>query len=332
MNYFRKIHTIVLILMLVCINSNSFSKDRKYISLATGSITGVYFPMGGAICRFINMRQNTHGVRCSSESTAGSIHNLNGIINEDFDLGIAQSDWKYHAYRGTKDFKNLFNKSESFKKLRSVLALHTETFTLVVREGSGIKKLKDLLGKRVNFGPKNSGTYATMEVLLKIQGWKDKDFSISYLPPIQQAKALCSGKIDAMIYVAGNPNGVIQEATEYNSDCRARIISLDTKTIKKIVRRYPFYVKSVIPGNTYKSNKKDVLTFGIKANLVSSTEVDNKVIYTVTKSFFENFSKLKSLHPVFSSMRLKGSVATGRLAPIHSGAMRYYRESGLIDY
>ncbi len=313
---------------LVAVSLSAFVNDSfaatKFVAVGTGSITGVYYPAGGAICRLVNRGRREHGIRCSVESTGGSVSNLNAIRNGAIDFGIVQSDWQYHAYKGT----GFFADQKPFKELRSVFSLYTETFTLAVSEKSDIKKLDDIVGKRVNFGPQGSGMNATMEVLMNAKGWNKDNFSnITYLQPSEQPKALCEGKIDVMIYAAGNPNGVLQEATQ---TCKVRILSVDKETIDKLVKENSFYAKAVIPGGVYAGNPNNVETFGIKAAVVASEKADNEVVYNIVKAVFENFDNLKTLHPVFSSLKKESMVNEGNSAPIHPGALKYFKEAGLL--
>jgi TRAP transporter TAXI family solute receptor len=300
----------------------------KYINVATAGITGVYYPAGGAICRLVNRGRKEHAIRCSVESTGGSVANLNAIRSGIVEFGISQSDWQYHSYQGT----GFFADQAPFKDLRSVFSLYTETFTVIVREDSGITDLDAIKGKVVNFGPKDSGVHATMEVILKAKNWTKSDFAkITHLTPSDQIKSLCDGNIDAMTYMAGNPNGVLQEVTQYNnSRCKVKIINIDNKTIEKLIKINPSYVKSYIPGGMYKNNPEDISTFGIKATLVTSSKISEEIVYNLTKAVFDNFDNFKTLHPVFSSMKIKESVKDGNHAPIHKGALRYYKETELI--
>jgi TRAP transporter TAXI family solute receptor len=296
----------------------------KYISIGTGGITGVYYPAGGAICRLLNRGRKEHGIRCSVESTGGSVSNLNAIRNNAIDFGVVQSDWQYHAYNGT----GFFADQSPFRDLRSVFSLYTETFTIAVLEKSGIKSLSDIVGRKVNFGPEGSGMYATMEVLMNVKGWKKDDFAaVSYLPPSEQPRALCDKKIDVMIYAAGNPNGVLQEATQ---SCKVKIISIDSKTIDDLILENSFYVKATIPGGVYAGNPKDIQSFGVKASIVTSSKTSDIVVYNTIKAVFENFDNLKTLHPVFSSLKKKDMIREGNSAPMHEGAVKYFKEVSLM--
>ncbi len=313
----------LIVLSLATFSSESMA-STKYISVGTGGITGVYYPAGGAICRLLNRGRKEHGIRCSVESTGGSVSNLNAIRNGAIDFGIVQSDWQYHAYNGT----GFFADQKPFKELKSVFSLYTETFTMAVAEKSDIKKLDDIVGKRVNFGPQGSGMYATMEVLMSAKGWTKSSFAATtYLQPSEQPKALCDGKIDVMIYAAGNPNGVLQEATQ---TCKTRILSVDKETIDKLVKSNSYYVKAIIPGGMYAGNQSSVETFGVKASVVTSEKTSSDVVYNMTKAVFENFDNFKTLHPVFSSLKKEDMIKEGNSAPLHPGAARYFKEAGLL--
>jgi uncharacterized protein len=307
---------------------SSATAATKYINIATGSITGVYYPAGGAICRFVNIGRKDHGIRCSTESTGGSVSNLNSLRKETTELAIVQSDWQYHAYKGT----GFFADQPPFKDLRSIFSLYTETFAVAVLENSGIKKINDIVGKRLNFGPQGSGMYATMEVLSKIKGWDKLSFAaITNLEPSMQVKALCDGKIDVMIYTSGNPNGILQEATQNsNPNCKVKILSIDSDSINKLIKLNPYYVKATIPGGMYRGNPDDITTFGVKATVVTSSKVSDDVVYNITKAVFSDMQNFKTLHPVFSGLNKKESIRDGNSAPLHPGAIRYYKEAGLL--
>ena len=319
-----RIKSFCLALSLVSVFAADSFAATKYVSIGTGAITGVYYPAGGAICRLLNRGRKEHGIRCSVESTGGSVSNLNAVRNGAIDFGIVQSDWQYNAYSGT----GFFSDQKPFKELRSVFSLYTETFTIAVLEKSDIKTLNDIVGKRVNFGPQGSGMYATMEVLVAAKGWTNQSFSaVNYLQPSEQPKALCDGKIDVMIYAAGNPNGVLQEATQ---SCKVRIIPVDRETIDKLTQMNSYYVKATIPGGMYAGNSSNIETFGVKSGIVASEKTDADIVYNVTKATFENFDNFRTLHPVFSSLKKEEMVRDGNSAPMHPGALKYFKEAKLI--
>jgi TRAP transporter TAXI family solute receptor len=296
----------------------------SFITIGTGGVTGVYYPTGGAICRLVNKGRKAHGIRCSVESTGGSVYNLNTIRAGELDMGVAQSDWQYHAYNGTDKFAD----QGPNKDLRAVFSVHAEPFTVVARKDSGIETFDDLKGKRVNIGNPGSGQRGTMEVVMAAKGWTKKDFSlVSELKAAEQSQALCDNKIDAMVYVVGHPNGSIKEAT---TSCDTVLIPVDGEAITKLVDDNPYYRIATIPGGMYAGSDADVQTFGVGATFVSSTNTPPDTVYQVVKAVFENFGDFRKLHPAFGNLKKEEMVKDGLSAPLHDGAAKYYSEAGLL--
>ncbi len=298
--------------------------DQQFVTIGTGGVTGVYYPTGGSICRLVNKTRKEHGIRCSVESTGGSIYNLNTIAAGELDMGVAQSDWQYHAYNGTSKFKD----AGPNKNLRAVFSVHPEPFTVVARKDSGIKHFKDLKGKRVNIGNPGSGQRGTMEVVMKAFGWTKADFKLaSELKSAEQGKALCDNKIDAMVFTVGHPSGSIKEPT---TSCDCLIVPVTGPEIDKLVKDNAYYRMATIPGGMYRGTDTDTKTFGVGATFVSSSEVDEVVIYNVVKAVFENFDQFKKLHPCFKVLKKEEMIKDGLSAPLHKGAIKYYKEAGLM--
>ena len=302
----------------------SSAQGDEFISIGTGGITGVYYPTGGAICRLVNKGRKEHGIRCSAESTGGSVYNLNTIREGELDFGVAQSDWQFHAYNGTSKFAE----RGAFKKLRAVFSVHPEPFTLVARKDSGIRSFDDLKGKRVNIGNPGSGQRGTMEVVMEAKGWTKADFAVaSELKASEQSQALCDNKIDAMIYTVGHPSGSIKEAT---TSCDSVLVEVSGAAIEKLVNDNDYYRQAVIPGGMYRGNPNDTKTFGVGATFVSSSDVPEKVVYVVVKAVFENFDAFRKLHPAFGHLQAAEMIKDGLSAPLHAGAKKYYKEKGWL--
>ena len=296
----------------------------KIVTIGTGAITGVYYPAGGAICRLLNKDRKQHAIRCFVESTGGSIYNLNALRAHDLDVGIVQSDWQHSAYRGEGVFAN----GPAFKELRSLFSLHSEMFTVAISKKSGIRKLADLKGKRVNIGDPGSGMRATMDDIMNEFGWTKRSFaSATELKPTEAAQALCSGKIDAMVFTAGHPNGLVQEIT---SNCDAQLLTVEGKEIDTLIAKHSYYTPTVIPGKMYKSNIETIQTFGVQATVVTRDDVNETTAYQLTRAVFENFDAMRSLHFVFATLDKKRMATTGLTAPLHPGAARYYQEAGIM--
>ncbi len=296
--------------------------QQTYVTIGTGGVTGVYYPTGGAICRLVNKNRKTHGIRCSVESTGGSVYNINTIRAGELDMGVVQSDWQYHAYNGSSKFED----KGPFTELRAVFSVHPEPVTVMARADSGIKVLTDLPGKRVNIGNPGSGTKATWEVLESAMGWKRSDFALAAeLKSAEMGKALCDNKIDAYFFLVGHPSGLTQETV---SSCEAVLVQVTGPAVDKLVSRNSYYRYATIPGGMYRNNPNDTKTFGVGATFVSSTRTDPQVIYHVVKAVFENFDAFKKLHPAFANLKEKEMIKDGLSAPLHDGAVRYYEERG----
>lgn len=298
--------------------------QERIITIGTGSVTGVYYPAGGAICRLVNRARKEHGVRCFVESTGGSIYNIHALRDGEVDFGIIQSDWQYAAYRG----QGAFADGPPFKDLRSVFSLHSEMFTVAVAKDSGITNFGQLKGKRVNLGDRGSGMRAIMQELMESRGWTSHSFaSATADKPDAAARALCEGKVDAMVFAAGHPNGLIQEIT---ANCGAKLIPVEGKEVDKLLADNPYYARTAIPGGMYAGNPQNTPTFGVKATLVTNAAMDEEIVYQVTKAVFDNFDSFKTLHFVFATLDKDRMVSSGLVAPVHPGAMRYYKEAGLV--
>lgn len=295
--------------------------EDKFITIGTGGQTGVYFVVGQSICRLVNRGTAEHNLKCTAPSTGGSIANINAIKAGDMDMGVAQSDWQYHAYNGTSKFEG-----DKFDKERAVFSVHGEPFTVIARADSGIKTFADLKGKRVNIGNPGSGQHATMAVVMDALGWTLDDFALaSELKPAEQAAALGDNKVDAIIYTVGHPNGSIQEAV---STVDAVLIPVQGPEIDKLIADNPFYAAASVPGGMYKGSDADTHTFGVKATFVTSADVDDDVVYQVVKAVFDNFDRFKRLHPAFANLKEAEMIKDGLSAPLHPGAVKYYKERG----
>lgn len=297
---------------------------QEFITIGTGSVTGVYYPTGGAICKLVNKGRKDHNIRCSVESTGGSIYNVNTIRAGELDFGIVQSDWQYHGYNGTSKF----SEQGPYKNLRAMFSLHTEPFNIIARSDAGIENVSDLAGKRVNIGNPGSGDRATMGVVMDAMGWTNDSFKLaSELKGSERSQALCDNKIDAFVYVVGHPNGSIKEAT---TSCDAKLIPATGEQIEAIVNANPYYAFSSVPAGMYRGTDQDVNSFGVAATMVTTADVSDEVAYNVAKAVFENFDTFKRLHPAFANLKKEDMVKAGLSIPLHPGAMKYYKEVGLL--
>jgi uncharacterized protein len=296
--------------------------QQKFITIGTGGVTGVYYAAGGAICRLVNKDRAKHGIRCSVESTGGSVFNINTIKAGELDLGFAQSDVQYNAAKGLGNFKD----AGAYGDLRAVFSVHPEPFTVLARKEANIKSFADFKGKRFNVGNPGSGTRASLEELIAAMGTKLTDFSLaSELKADEHGPALCDGKIDGFFYGVGHPSANIQDPT---TSCGAKLVSITGPAVDKLIADKPYYAKATIPGGLYPNNPDATTTYGVLATVVASSKAPAESVYQVVKAVFDNFDEFKKLHPALANLKPENMIADGLSAPLHEGAVRYYKEKG----
>lgn len=295
----------------------------EFVTIGTGGITGVYYPVGGAICRLVNKGRKDHGVRCTVESTGASVFNVNAIRSGDLSMGIVQSDTQYYAYTGSEQFE----KAGADKELRALFSLQSEAFTLVARQDANINTFDDLPGKRMNLGDPGSGNRNTLELLMKEYDWTPSVYKLATdLKPAEMAGALCDNKIDAFVYVVGHPNGSIKEAA---TTCKSHVVPVSGPKVEAFMAKFPFYPEATIPAGMYTGTDSDVKTFGPRATLLTNSKLSEETAYQITKSVFENLDEFKKLHPALADLTPQ-NMLEGNSVPYHPGAVKYFKEAGLM--
>ena len=305
---------------LLGVSAPAVAQQSKFITVGTGGIVGVYYPLGGAICRFVNAGRKDHGLRCTVESTGGSVFNINAVMSGDMDIGFAQSDTQYYAMTGAGAFKD-----KPQPKLRALFSVYPELLTLVARQDANIKTFADIKGKRVNIGDPGSGTRGTTELVMAALNIKKEDLKLaSELKFVEMAPALCDNKIDAFTFVAGHPNAIFQEAA---STCSSNIASVVGPGVDKLVKDNPFYAKANVPGKMYKGTDAPQATFGVLATIVASADLPEQTAYVITKAVFDNLDDFKKLHPAVANIT-REQMLEGNTVPFHPGAVKYFKEKG----
>ena len=296
--------------------------QQKFMTIGTGGVTGVYYAAGGAICRLVNKDRAKHGFRCSVESTGGSVVNINTIKAGELDFGVSQSDVQYNAFNGAKQFE----KDGKHTDLRAVFSIHPEPFTVLSRKEANITKFDDLKGKRFNVGNPGSGTRAAMDEYLASSGGKISDFGLAAeLKADEHGAALCDNKIDGFFYGVGHPSANIQDPI---TTCGARLVPMTGPAVDKLVAANSYYAKVNIPGGLYAGHPNPTPTYGVLASFVTSAKVPDTAVYELVKAVFENFDEFKKLHPAFVGLDPKNMIKDGLSAPLHPGAVKYYKEKG----
>lgn len=294
------------------------------LTLSTGSPGGDYHPVGNAICRIFNLAGAHEGRPCVAVGSAGSVENITRLTRRGSAFGLAQADVAHAAFRG----EGPFAATGGAPKLRALLALHREAFTVVAGVDAGIRDFRDLQGRRAGIGRSGAGYPFTRDVVLAAHGWTLRDLGpVLELDPGEQERALCGGEVDAVFFVAGHPNGVTQGTT---TGCGARLVRVAGPPVERLVAAHPWYLPSVIPAGMYAGNPQDVPTIATRALLLASADLPDDLAYALVKAVLENFGDLRRLHPVLSALDKSDLVPPSGAAPIHPGALRYFREAGLV--
>jgi uncharacterized protein len=297
----------------------------RFVTIGTGGVTGVYYPAGGAIAKMVNAKRDQYGLRATVESTGGSVFNVNAVMAGDLEFGVVQSDRQYQAYNGLAEWEG-----KPQTKLRAVFSLHPEMVTMLAATDKNIHTVADMKGKIVNIGNPGSGQRGNALDLFEAAGINpDKDLQAEGIKAAESASMLQDGRIDAFFYTVGHPNGSIKEAVA--GARKVNFVAVPDDVVKKLVDKYPFYAPAAIPVAMYPgvTDEKDVPTFGVKATIVTSADVPDDVVYAITKEVFENFDEFKKLHPAFEILT-KESMLQGLSAPLHPGAVKYFKEAGLM--
>ncbi len=297
-------------------------KDR-FLVIGTGGETGVYYPVGQAICTLLNAGLSEHGLRCGARATAGSFYNIEALRRGELEYAIVQSDWQYYAVRGSGGPQPL----AAFPSLRAIMALHPEVLTVVVRQDAKIRTLADLQGKRVNLGLPGSGQRESIRLVFESMGQMiDRLVIATQFPPEEQARALCEGSADALVYLAGQPNAAIAAAL---AGCEATILPISGEVTERFLRQNPQYSAVTIPANTYAGQTRPVRSVGLLATLVTTTRESDLAVYQMARAIYRDFDSFKTAHPALAGVEKENTFSAGLTAPLHGGVLRYLREAGL---
>jgi uncharacterized protein len=295
--------------------------DGLFVSVGSGASSGVYYKVAKALCALVNRDPPATGIWCSPEATPGSVYNLQRLKSGELDFAIVQSDVQFDAFTGNDAWAG-----NAFKKLRSVLSLHPELMTIIARSGSGIEDLNGLRRRRLNVGSFGSGTRATWDALESSLGWEpDAGVRKSALKPDATTNLLCTGDLDASLLLVGHPSAFVQRQI---STCRTTLVALDGAQIDRFLSGHPYYQRGMIAASTY-GLEHDVQTFGVKATLVTSADVEDKVVFALVKAVLSNFEEFKRSVPALETLQVSQLMKEALTAPLHPGAQRGSQEPKL---
>lgn len=309
------------------------SPEVTFFRIGTGATSGTYFPIGGLIASAISnppgSRACESGGSCGvpgliavAQSTEGSVANIEAMANGTLDSGLAQADVAYWAFSGTKLYKD----NAIGANLRVIANLFPESIHVVVGRDSGIESISDLKGKRVSLGEPESGTLASVPLILKGYGLSKEMLKPFYLTPGQAADKMREGELDAFFLIAGPPVTAISDLAR---EMPISLVPIADETAEKIRKSNPFFVQSTIEESVYE-NVATTPTLSVGAQWLITAEAPEDLVYGITEALWhENVRALiESGHPIGKSLRLERAL-DGVAIPLHPGAERYYLQRGL---
>lgn len=329
----RKTISIVLVLVLIASlavgcgeketsggQSGGSGGKEQYISIATGGTAGTYYPLGGAIAKIFN--ENVEGVTANAQSTGASVENIGLVEKGETEIAFIQSDITYYAYTGTENFAD----KGKVENIRGMAMFYPEVIQIIATESSGIKSVEDLKGKKVAIGAPGSGTEANARQILAAHGMTYDDLGkADYLSFGKAADQLKNKQVDAAFVTAGLPTAAV---TEVGQTADIVVVPIDQGKIAELSAEYPFYTEVTIPAGTYKNQDSDVITTAVMAMLVVPEELDEDLMYELTKALFEHRDTIIETHDRGNDLKLETAIL-GMPIELHPGSKRYYDEQGI---
>ena len=292
----------------------------QQLTMGTGGTAGTYYPFGGAMSQIISDHSNGM-VNITAQSTGASVENINLLAAGDVDLIIVQNDLSDYAMNGTEFFKD-----RKIGNLTAIARLYPETIHLVASKESGIKTLGDFKGKNISVGAPGSGNEANARQIFDVYGLSYDDFKPHFISYAETTDHFKDRLVDAFIYTTGVPNPSIQDISTLQDIV---FIPIDGAKRDELLKKYPFFAKDVLPANSYRGLDKPVETVAVQAILAARKELSDEVVYAITKGLFENLEALGNAHHKGKTVKIEKAL-DGISIPIHPGAVKYYKEKGII--
>lgn len=292
--------------------------SSRSLKMATGGTTGTYYAYSGTVSQVLSSK--LPNIKFNVQSTGASKANIYLVADGEADIAIVQNDVMYYAYKGI----DLFD-GEAVSGFSAMAGLYAEVCQIVANDK--VTSIEDLRGKRVSVGDVGSGCEFNARQILEAYGISFDDIEVHNLSFGDSATALKDDKIDAFFCVAGAPTTAISELATSNA---IHLLEVDDEHAAKLMEQYPFYTQYSVPANTYKGVAEDVKTVAVVATYIVSDQLDEDLVYQITKALFENADEIAAAHPKGAELDPEYSVSSISI-PIHPGAEKYYKEIGVLE-
>lgn len=296
---------------------------QKFVALGTASTSGVYHPVGQAICELVSKKRLTELVRCLAYSTGGSEYNIQAVISGELNLGITRTDMAYDAFHGSGDFAP----RGPAGTLRMVASLYDEPVTVIAKKSANIREFADIRGKRINIGNRGSSQRSIVRMILDAVDVKASDFAaVTEYSTDGMGDAFCKNEVDVIVQALGMPAPFYKRMIE---ECGGVIVAIPAPVVDRILASRPSLMRLNIPGGIYAGHPDPIPSFGFKTALITSSDMNEETIYRVVKALFDQMPEFKRRHPALQRLDTAGMAREGVLIPLHPGAIRHFTELGV---
>ena len=313
----KRMFGVFLVMGLLLAAGTAAAADKTFLSIATGGVAGTYYPLGGGLAQVMN--KHVPDVEVTAETGNASAANINLIAGHEVSMALVQNDVSYMAIKGEKPF------NKPVENLRMIASLYPEHVQCITVKGSGIKTLMDIKGKRVSVGAPGSGVAGSLNSIFSVAGIKYSDMNADFLDFANTAERLQDGQLDAGFLLAGYPTAAVMALVAQKD---IDLVAFDEETLDKLVQKFPYFTKDVIPTGTYKGVDHDTPTPAVMAILVCDATLADDLVYNITKAIFENLEELKPVHDKAKLIALETALKGASIA-VHPGAAKYYKEKGM---
>ena len=301
----------------------ALAQQRVFFGIATGGTGGTYYPLGGMLAQLISNKATVDGkkITATAEAAGASVGNAKLLGTKDIESAFVAADILDAAYNGTGQFNG-----QPLKNLRALGALYPETVQLITRADSGINSVRDLKGKSISSGAPGSGQYQLLTDLLRVHGLSRSDVKEDSSSFTQAVDKIKDGNLHATLITAGVPTASV---TDFAQSHALKVIPLSGPEIAELRKQQPYYAEVPLPANTYKGQTAAVPTLAVMAVWTTHDGVPENVAYEVTKALYENTAIMGQVHVQGKNITLGTATAVGT-APLHPGALRYFKEKGIV--
>jgi uncharacterized protein len=297
------------------------AQQRRLVTIASGWVVGVYYPLAGAMSRIAYNAKDLN-IRATVESSGASVANAQLIGTGDADFALLQNDIAYYAYNGTT--LAAFN-GKPVKSMGGIFTIYPELVHIVATQGSGVKSVRDLRGKRVVLGPQGSGTEQNALQILEVHGLKESDVRAERIDAAAAADQIKDARVDAAFFTTGLGSAVIIDTFISGKAVMVPVMAAEGDALKK---KYPFYTIEKIPANTYKGQEAEVTTPAVMAMMVAKADLPEDLVYRFTKAIFDDLKQFHAAHAAAKNLTLQSATA-GMPIPLHPGAAKFFKEKGI---